>query len=144
MEILMKPIGYIRSPYKDKTAAPKQSTLSQGTTAAIEILEEYKEGIADIKEGEYGIVLFYFHKSEGYKLTTLSAKSNKIMGVFSTRSPNRPNGIGMSIVRFIKKENNRLIFKGVDMLDGTPVLDIKPYSRELCPKDIAPPRELLS
>lgn len=72
------------------------------------------------------ILLFYFHKSEGYNLTTLSRKSNKIMGVFSTRSPNRPNGIGMSIVRFIKKENNRLIFEGVDMLDGTPVLDIKP------------------
>ncbi len=126
MEILMKPIGYIRSPYKDKTAAAKQSTLSQGTTAVIEILDEYVEGIADIREGEYGVVLFYFHKSEGYKLTTLSRKSNKIMGVFSTKSPNRPNGIGMSIVRFIKKENNRLIFEGVDMLDGTPVLDIKP------------------
>lgn len=133
MEILMKPIGYIRSPYKEKTDVPKQSTLSSGITAIIEMLEDYVEGIADVKEGEYGVILFYFHKSEGYKLTTLSRRNNQIMGVFSTRSPNRPNGIGMSIVRFIKKEDNRLTFEGVDMLDSTPVLDIKPYNRELCP-----------
>lgn len=131
MEILMKPIGYIRSPYKEKTDVPKQSTLSSGITAIIEMLEDYVEGIADVKEGEYGVILFYFHKSEGYKLTTLSRRNNQIMGVFSTRSPNRPNGIGMSIVRFIKKEDNRLTFEGVDMLDSTPVLDIKPYNREL-------------
>ena len=133
MEILMKPIGYIRSPYKEKTDVPKQSTLSSGITAIIEMLEDYVEGIADVKEGEYGVILFYFHKSEGYKLTTLSRRNSQIMGVFSTRSPNRPNGIGMSIVRFIKKEDNRLTFEGVDMLDSTPVLDIKPYNRELCP-----------
>ncbi len=133
MEILMKPIGYIRSPYQEKAAAPKQSTLSSGATAVIEMLEEYIEGIADIKEGEYGVILFYFHRSEGYELTTLSRKNNQITGVFSTRSPNRPNGIGMSIVRFIKKEGSYLTFEGVDMLDGTPVLDIKPYNKELCP-----------
>lgn len=132
-EILMKPIGYIRSPYKEKAAVPKQGILSSKTTAVIEMLEEYKEGIADINEGDYGIVLFYFHESKGYKLTTLSHTKNQKMGVFSTRSPNRPNGIGMSVVRFIRKEDNRLIFEGVDMLDNTPVLDIKPYSRELFP-----------
>ncbi len=133
MEILMKPIGYIQSPHKEKSAVPKQGILSPESIAVIEIFEEYKEGIADIKEGEYGVVLFHFHKSEGYQLTTLSRRNNQRMGVFSTRSPNRPNGIGMSIVRFVKKEGRCLTFEGVDMLDGTPVLDIKPYSRELCP-----------
>ena len=133
MEITMKPIGYIKSPHKEKAAVPKQGILSPETTAVIEIFEEYSEGIVDIKEGEYGVVLFYFHKSEGYQLTTLSRRSNQMMGVFSTRSPNRPNGIGMSIVRFVKKEGRCLTFEGVDMLDGTPVLDIKPYSGELCP-----------
>ncbi|WP_018305718.1 tRNA (N6-threonylcarbamoyladenosine(37)-N6)-methyltransferase TrmO [Desulfitobacterium hafniense] len=127
MEILMKPIGYIKSPYKEKGEAPRQSTLSGETTAVIEILEEYQEGIADIQAGEYGVILFYFHKSEGYKLTTLSRRNNQVMGVFSTRSPNRPNGIGLSTVRFVKREGNRLFFEGVDMLDNTPVLDIKPY-----------------
>ncbi|SHN69870.1 tRNA (N6-threonylcarbamoyladenosine(37)-N6)-methyltransferase TrmO [Desulfitobacterium chlororespirans] len=127
MEILMKPIGYIRSPYKEKGDAPRQSTLSGETMAVIEVLEEYQEGIADIQAGGYGAILFYFHKSPGYKLTTLSRRNNQVMGVFSTRSPNRPNGIGLSIVRFRKREGNRLFFEGVDMLDNTPVLDIKPY-----------------
>lgn len=134
MEIILKPIGYIRSPYTEKAAIPKQSILSFGMSAVIEMLEEYTEGIADIKEGEYGIILFYFHKSDGYKLTTLSHRTNQIMGVFSTRSPYRPNGIGMSVVRFTQKEGNHLKFEGVDMLDGTPVLDIKPYNRELYPE----------
>lgn len=129
----MNPIGYILSPYKEKTAVPKQSMYATETAAVIEMLEEFTEGIADIKEGDYGIVLFYFHKSEGYRLTTLSHRTKETMGVFSTRSPNRPNGIGMSIVQFTKREGRRLFFNGVDMLDGTPVLDIKPFSKELYP-----------
>lgn len=133
MEILMKPIGYIQSPYKEKAAVPKQGILTTETVAVIEIIEEYREGLADIKAGEYGVVLFYFHRSEGYQLATLSRRTNQMTGVFSTRSPNRPNGIGLSIVRFVKKDGCRLTFEGVDMIDGTPVLDIKPYSKTLCP-----------
>jgi len=134
MEIKMSPIGYIKSPYKDKKEIPKQSILAEDRKAAIELLEEYKEGIQDIKEGYYGVILFYFHKSEGYTLRTVSHKTGEWTGLFSTRSPNRPNGIGMSIVKFTKIMGNKIEFKGVDMLDGTPVLDIKPYSEELNPK----------
>lgn len=134
MEIIMKPIGYICSPFIERGSAPRQGRLESGTTAVLELLPEYEEGIADIKEGEYSILLFHFHKSTGYQLTTLARKTNRMTGLFSTRSPNRPNGIGMTIVKFIKKEGCHLTFEGVDMLDGTPVLDIKPYSGEQIPE----------
>lgn len=134
MEILMNPIGYIKSTFKEKKDAPRQSILSENKIATIEVLEEYKEGIEDIKENSYGIIFFYFHKSEGYTLKTISRKTKERLGVFSTRSPNRPNGIGISIVKFTKIADNTIEFQGVDMLDGTPVLDIKPYDKELNPK----------
>ncbi|GBF34350.1 hypothetical protein DCCM_3462 [Desulfocucumis palustris] len=133
MEIIMRPIGYIRSPFKEKKEIPRQSTLAENQRAKIEILEEYQEGIEDIKAGSHGIVLFYFHQSEGYALKTVSRKTQERLGVFSTRSPNRPNGIGMSIVKFTRIEGNCIEFQGVDMLDNTPVLDIKPYDQTLNP-----------
>lgn len=137
MKIEMKPIGYIKSPYKTLDEIPRQSVLSEDKTAVIEILPEYKEGIEGIEESSYGVILFYFHKSTGeVSLKQVPCKSNKVTGVFSTRSPKRPNGIGMSIVKFTKVEENSLEIKGVDMLDGTPVLDIKPYSPGLNPKQI--------
>ncbi len=134
MEIKMNPIGYIRSPFKEKKEIPKQSIFAEDKKANIEILEEYKGGIQDIKEESYGVILFNFHRSQGYTLRTVSHKTGEQVGVFSTRSPNRPNGIGMSIVKFTKIEGNIIEFQGVDMVDGTPVLDIKPYSDELNPK----------
>ncbi|MTI47251.1 MAG: tRNA (N6-threonylcarbamoyladenosine(37)-N6)-methyltransferase TrmO [Firmicutes bacterium] len=134
MEIKMSPIGYIKSNYKEKKEIPRQSIFAKDEKATIEILEEYKEGIQDIKEGSYGVVLFHFHKSEEYTLKTVSHKTGEWMGVFSTRSPNRPNGIGMSIVKITKIDGSIIEFQGVDMVDGTPVLDIKPYSEELNPK----------
>lgn len=133
MEIKMKPIGYIKSPFKTKDEIPRQSIYAKDTKAVIEILEEYREGIADIAEGNYGVILFYFHKSEGYKTRLIPRNGNVEVGVFSTRSPNRPNGIGMSVVKFIKNDGKQLEFEGVDMLDGTPVLDIKPYVKDLEP-----------
>lgn len=133
MEIKMKPIGYIKSPFKAKEEIPRQSIYAKDTKAVIEILEEYREGIADIAEGTYGVILFYFHKSEGYRMRMIPHGRDIEVGVFSTRSPNRPNGIGMSIVKFTKNDGKTLEFEGVDMLDGTPVLDIKPYEKNLEP-----------
>lgn len=135
MKIEMEPIGYIKSPYKTLDKIPRQSVLSEDKSGVIEILPKYKEGIEGIKENSYGIILFYFHKSTGsIPLKQVPYKSDKERGVFSTRSPRRPNGIGMSIVQFIKVEEDRLEFQGVDMVDGTPVLDIKPYSAGLNPQ----------
>ena len=135
MKIQMQPIGYIKSPYKTVKEIPRQSTLSEDKTAVIEILPEYREGLTGIEENSYGVILFYFHKSTGKApMIQVSHKSNKATGVFNTRSPRRPNGIGISIVQFKKIEGNELEIQGVDMIDGTPVLDIKPYSSELNPK----------
>lgn len=128
MEIAMKPIGYIRTNYSDDSDIPRQSINNMNEKGTIEILDEFKDGIKDIEAGSYIVVLFYFHKSEYHHI--ISKKRNNT-GIYSTRSPHRPNGIGMSVVKVINKENNKLDFLGVDMLDGTPVLDIKPYIEEL-------------
>lgn len=134
MEITMEPIGYIRSEFTEKKQLPKQSVLNTDKKARIEILPEYLDGIEGIEKGSHGVILFHFHKSTEAPLKVTPHGREEITGVFSTRSPRRPNGIGLSIVKFIKVENNILEFEGVDMLDGTPVLDIKPYSAELNPK----------
>lgn len=134
MSIRMEAIGYIKSGIKEKKDLPRQSVLNQEKTAVIEILPKFVDGIEGIKENTYGIVLFHFHQSDQQPLRVAPHGSEKITGVFSTRSPNRPNGIGLSIVEFTKLSENKLEFKGVDMLDGTPVLDIKPYNAELNPK----------
>jgi tRNA-Thr(GGU) m(6)t(6)A37 methyltransferase TsaA len=124
MEIAMKTIGYIRTGYNDDSDIPRQSINNMNEKGTIEILDEFKDGIKDIQAGSYVVVLFYFHKSEYEHL--ISKKRNNA-GIYSTRSPHRPNGIGMSVVKIINRENCKLEFLGVDMLDGTPVLDIKPY-----------------
>jgi tRNA-Thr(GGU) m(6)t(6)A37 methyltransferase TsaA len=128
MEITMKPIGFIRTNYNDDSDIPRQSINNMNEKGTIEILDEFKDGIKDIEAGSYVVVLFYFHKSEYHHL--ISIKRNNT-GIYSTRSPHRPNGIGMSVVKIIDRENNKLDFLGVDMLDGTPVLDIKPYIEDL-------------
>lgn len=134
MNINMEAIGYIKSEFKEKKELPSQSILNADKKAIIEILPKYLEGIEGIKEDSYGIILFNFHKSDKSPLRVIPHGKDEITGVFSTRSPNRPNGIGLSIVKFTRISGNELEFEGVDMLDGTPVLDIKPYSSELNPK----------
>lgn len=134
MNINMEPIGYIKSGINDQKDLPKQSVLNQDKKAIIEISPKYVEGIEGIKENSYGVILFYFHKSKEAPLRVIPHGKDEITGVFATRSPKRPNGIGLSIVKFTKVSENKLEFEGVDMLDGTPVLDIKPYSEKLNPK----------
>lgn len=134
MNIIMEAIGYIRSEFKEKKELPSQSVLNVDKKATIEILPKFLQGIEGIKENSHGIILFNFHKSTKAPLRVVPHGKDEITGVFSTRSPNRPNGIGLSIVKFTKVEGNILEFEGVDMLDGTPVLDIKPYSSKLNPK----------
>lgn len=133
MDIIMKPIGYIRSEFVRKEDLPSQSILTQDQQATIEVLPEYAEGLDGVRENSYSVILFNFHKSETAPLRVVSRATNKETGVFDTRSPNRPNGIGLSIVKITKVDGNIVEFEGVDMLDGTPVLDIKPYSAHLNP-----------
>lgn len=134
MNIAMEPIGYIKSPFKETKEIPRQSILAKNKKATIEILPKFRRGLKGIEENSYGVIIFYFHKSTETPLQLVSHKTNEMTGVFSTRSPKRPNGIGLSIVKFTKVELSKLEFQGVDMVDGTPILDIKPYSSELNPE----------
>ncbi|NLM06643.1 MAG: tRNA (N6-threonylcarbamoyladenosine(37)-N6)-methyltransferase TrmO [Tissierellia bacterium] len=129
-EIIFKPIGHIESEFQDREEIPKQSVLTKDKVAKIILNEELLDGIYGLKEGDDIMILFYFHQSEDFKLK-FNHHSGEVRGVFNTRSPNRPNGIGISIVNIKKINRNLIYFSGVDMVSGTPVLDIKPYIPEL-------------
>jgi len=129
MEFLMKPIGIIHSPFSDKSQTPIQASRSQAK-GMVEVFPEYTDGLQDL-EGFSHIYLFYiFHQSSGYSLTVKPFLDDCLHGVFATRYPERPNPLGMSIVRLLTRRDNLLDIEGVDMLDGTPLLDIKPYVPE--------------
>lgn len=139
MEITIKPIGYIQTPFRDRRELnippfmPEAPYHDPNVYGVLHVNEEYCAAIADIKPDTYGVVVFYFDQSQGYSLTTHSARDGKEVGVFSTRSPRRPNGIGISIVKFLSVDGCDIKFLGVDMFDGTPLLDIKPYTGEGLP-----------
>lgn len=134
-EICFRAIGYIKSPFKTTGEIPRQSIYASDKTAVIEIKEEFREGLLGLEEASYIVVLFNFHQSKEYQLIQKPHQSNVEKGVFATRSPHRPNGIGISIVKLLKVDGCKLEIQGVDMLDATPVLDIKPYSAALNPKE---------
>ncbi|NLO21026.1 MAG: tRNA (N6-threonylcarbamoyladenosine(37)-N6)-methyltransferase TrmO [Syntrophomonadaceae bacterium] len=133
--INFRPIGYIHSPFKTKEGSPRQSIHTPEVEAIIDIKPEFSAGLLNLELYSHIIVLFHFHLSPGYDLVVERPRGDRPgpRGVFSTRSPNRPNGIGLSIVELVKIEGARLRIRGVDMLDGTPVLDIKPYDSGLNP-----------
>jgi tRNA (adenine37-N6)-methyltransferase len=121
------PIGIIKTPYRSKVQAPRQTAYSGGADGTIEVYEKYSEGLEGIERFRHIIVLFYFHRTEGFRLKAWPPDSDVSRGVFASRSPHRPNHIGISVLRLISRKGNILSVKDVDMLDGTPVIDIKPY-----------------
>ena len=124
-ELICKPIGYIESPYKDRENTPKSGDEYPDQEAVMEILEEYAEAMANMEVGKSYEVLFWFDKINEVKLTVPYRGVGPMMGIFSTHAPYRPNPIGASIIKVTKIEGRRIHFTGVDMMDGTPVLDIK-------------------
>lgn len=132
MEIKVKPIGIIHSPFKQAADIPKpkryDSKRFKATRGEIEVYPEYKEGLKDIDGFSHLIVLFFFHKSEKTHLTAHPPLDNKPRGIFATRSPHRPNLIGSTVVKLHSRRGNILKISGIDMIEGTPVLDIKPYT----------------
>lgn len=125
-KIELKPIGLIRSPFKTKAEAPYQGYRVEHTSE-LEIFQEYQDGLRDIEGFSHVIVIYYFHQSNGYSLIVRTPWDVVSHGVFSTRSPYRPCPLGLSVVRLLKRERNVLKVKGLDAIDGTPILDIKPY-----------------
>ena len=122
-----KPIGFVRSPYQDTKQVPKGSGAQHEAEGMIEILLEFEEGLTDIEGFSHLMILWVFDHSEGYELLGKPPSDDRPHGVFATRSPRRPNPIGLTTVELVGKEENYLRVRGLDMLDGTPVLDVKPY-----------------
>ena len=122
----LKPIGIIHSSYKNTGAAPYQGYKSE-EISQIEVFEEFEEGLNDIEGFSHIIVIFWFHKSQGYHLLVKTPWDDVLHGLFATRSPNRPCPLGLTVAELVARQNNILEVKGLDAIDGTPLLDIKPY-----------------
>ena len=131
--IIYHPIGYIHSPFPEPGEWNRPSISAASTRAVIVIDERFADGLEGLEGSAHIIILFHFHRSPGCMLKARPHGSPREKGVFATRSPHRPNAIGLTVSRLLKVDGCRLEIEGVDMLDGTPVLDIKPYSPGLCP-----------
>ena len=130
-QITIKPIGTIYTPHKSETGMPIQPKGAIGIKGYIKIFKEFEDGLLDLNEYSHAYLIYFLHKIKGYKLQTIPFMDDEIHGIFATRSPKRPNPIGLSIVKIINIENNIINIENVDMLDGTPLLDIKPYVPEM-------------
>lgn len=125
--IIIHPIGTIHSPYKVLSDIPIQGSLNNETEAYAELNEKYEDGLLDLDGFSHAILLYYFHESKREDIRGRPYLENKEHGIFAIRSPHRPNHLGLSIVEIKKITDNRLYFSCVDMLNGTPLIDIKPY-----------------
>jgi tRNA-Thr(GGU) m(6)t(6)A37 methyltransferase TsaA len=126
-EFTLKPIGIIRTPYKEPKGIPIQGKFEKGVAGQIEIFPEYLQGLKDIKGFSHLILIYYFDRAKEEKLIGKPFLEDEPHGIFAIRSPHRPNHIGFSIVGLENVKGSIVTFSGVDMLDGTPLLDIKPY-----------------
>lgn len=122
-----KPIGYIRSPFVDTKGTPIQPSAAKDIEGRVELLPEYADGLEDLEGFSHLILIYHFHAAGKCSLKVKPFLDDAVHGVFATRAPSRPNDIGLSIVRLEKIEGNILYLKDVDIIDGTPLLDIKPY-----------------
>ena len=122
-----RPIGFVRSPYSETSQVPRGLGAKHEVSGELEILPEFEQGLADIEGFSHLFVLWVFDRSEGFELTGRPPCDDRSHGVFATRSPYRPNPIALTVVELLSREGNKLRVRGVDMLDGTPILDVKPY-----------------
>jgi len=127
MTICYKSIGTIHTPFKKLKGMPIQSKGSKGTRGTIELKKEFVKGLLDLNKFSHIYLIYHFHKAKGFDLNVIPFLDNKPHGIFATRAPKRPNSIGISVVKLISIRDNIIEIENVDMLDGTPLLDIKPY-----------------
>ena len=132
----LEPIGVIHSPYKDRGEAPYQGHKSEAISQ-IEVFKEFEEGLQDIEGFSHIIVIYWFHKSQGYHLLVKTPWDDIPHGLFTTRSPHRPCPLALTVVELLAREKNILKVKGLDAIDGTPLLDIKPYIPEVDERSVA-------
>ncbi len=126
-EIGLRPIGVIHSPFATLDDMPIQARGAHDVPGEIEVFEEFGPGLTDLEGFSHIIILYHFHRSSGYELAVTPFLDDQPRGLFSTRAPRRPNPIGLSVVRLVHREGSVLQIKDVDVLNGTPLLDIKPY-----------------
>jgi len=126
-KIIMEAIGVIHSPYKEAKDIPIQGTFKEKIEAWIELKDEYVKGLKDLDKFSHAIIIYYFHRSQREEIEGRPFLEQNKHGIFAIRSPHRPNHIGLSVVKIKSIKGNKLYFTEVDMLDGTPLLDIKPY-----------------
>ena len=123
----MQPIGFVRSAYKDTKDIPKGLGARHDAEGTLEIKPEFEAGLLDVEGFSHLYVIWAFDRSEGFSLVGTPPADNRPHGVFATRSPRRPNPVGLTVVELLRRDGAVLHVRGVDMLDGTPILDIKPY-----------------
>jgi len=126
-QIIYKPIGIIHTPFKQPKGTPIQPVSAEGVKGHVEVFPEYAKGLKDLEGFSHIFLIYHFHLVKGFSLTVKPYMDSEIRGIFATRAPCRPNPIGISVVRLIKIEGNILHIQDVDIVDGTPLLDIKPY-----------------
>jgi tRNA-Thr(GGU) m(6)t(6)A37 methyltransferase TsaA len=122
-----QPIGYVRSPYENTKQIPKGFGVRHEAEGILEILPQFEPGLADIEGFSHLFVIWVFDRSEGFELLGTPPIDDRPHGVFATRSPRRPNPIALTVVELLRREGRSLHVRGVDMLDATPILDLKPY-----------------
>ena len=134
-QINYSPIGIIHSPFTDLDGMPIQPSGAQGIKGHILINEEFVEGLDDLDGFSHIYLLYHMHLARSYRLKVIPFLDDQLRGVFSTRAPKRPNSIGLSVVKLNSINLNRLEIENVDIIDGTPILDIKPYVPVLFPQE---------
>jgi tRNA-Thr(GGU) m(6)t(6)A37 methyltransferase TsaA len=125
--IVLEPVGVVRSPYTERTQIPKGPGARHDALGVLEIRPELEAGLQDIEGFSHLYVIWAFHEAEGAELLGTPPNDDRPHGVFATRSPRRPNPLALTVVELLGRDGPRLEVRGVDMLDGTPILDIKPY-----------------
>ena len=128
MEIVYRPIGVIHSPFDEPTGMPIQPCYAGGTSGEVELFREFAPGLSDLDQFTHLHLIYHFHRSTGYELSVIPYLDAEERGLFATRSPRRPNPIGLSVVRLLGVVGARLRVGDVDIVDGTPLLDIKPFN----------------
>lgn len=132
----MKPIATVKSPYNDTAEIPKGLGAKHQAEGLIQLKEEFEEGLKDIEGFSHLYILWVFDRVDRYELCAHPPCDTRSHGVFATRSPKRPNAIGLTVVELLKRDGVNLHVRGIDMLDGTPVLDIKPYLSSIPPDQL--------
>ena len=131
MKICFKPIGVIHTSYKTRSDPPNQAINSSRARGIVDVYPQYAEGLLGIERYSHIILVFHLSQVTDYHLVLTPRRSNAYRGLFATRTPNRVNPIGLSLVKLISVNESRLEIENVDMIDGTPLLDIKPFIPEI-------------